>query len=262
MEIQRQIFIRFWGIIFLLSSLLACKPENISPAELLQITEPQGEFLLYSPVNSQYGFEIIKNPLEGNNIEYVRVMLSVGNGESYELAKYSKFPALVEMSLADAINSISPLNIENFSRGSTIKVKFLAKKENSGEEVHPTQYELHIICPAPILAGIYDAESSGVSGPGGGGKFNGITSVVEIEEIAPHEFSINDATGGVFTEIWAAKPESARIIENCRDLDFPAFTDQFDDTFTGKAILSGEGHIELRWQSSYGDTGVTVFRKR
>lgn len=262
MKGQRHIFIRLGGIIFLIASLLSCKPETISPAELIQITEPQGEFLLYSPADSRYSFEVIKNQREGNDIEYVRVMLSVGNGESYEFSKLTQFPSKVRLSLQDAVESITPLTLEDLSRGSAITTKFLVKREKAGEEILPGELELKVVCPAPVLAGTYEAESSGVSGPGGGGKFHGIRAIVEIKEIGPHEFDILDATGGVFTEIWAAKPESARLIENCRQLEFPSFTDQFDDTFTGEAILSGEGDIELRWKSSYGDTGITVFRKK
>lgn len=262
MKFSKLSYYQFWGGFFLLLGLFACKPEQVSPAELVVISEPRGEFLLYSPDNSRYAFEITTNNLEGNKIQYVRVMLSLENGSSYELTKVQNFPARIDMTLTEAVESISSIRLADLKRENFIKVLFLAKKENAGEEVLPTQLELQVSCPAPGIEGIYESESYGVSGPGGGGKFSGIKSRVEIKALDSYSFEISDATGGVFAEIWAAKPEPAFLFENCRELEFPDFTDQFDDTFSGKALLTAEGDIELRWESSYGDQGVTFFRKK
>ena len=251
----------FFYILLLMLVSQSCLEENISPSELVSVSSPQGQFLLYSPDNSRFAFEINTQNQENNRIEYVRVMLSVENGKSYEHDLIRNFPSRVSMSLNAAIASIEQIELSDLSRESMIKVKFLAKKENAGEEVLNIELDLPISCPPPGLAGTYQATTYGKSGPGGGGKFSDIIASIEISKINEFEFQISDASAGVFSEIWAAKPEPARLIENCRELIFPSFTDQFHDQFSGEAKLQADGSIELKWQTSYGDSGRTLFRK-
>lgn len=262
MQVFRSICTRKWGTLLLFLSLIACRPENISPDELISIPAPQGEFLLFSPDDSKYFVEIIENPREGSKVEYVKILVALENGRSYEVRKVQQFPARVALSLREVVAAIEDTELAQMNRGSNIKFNFLVKELDQGEEPHTAQFLLPTTCPAPGLAGTYEALSSGNSGPGGGGKFSEIRGTVEIKALSDFEFEISDATGGVFKEIWAAKAEKARIIENCRDLDFPSFTDQFDDEFSGEAVLRGDGRIELNWRSSYGDSGKTIFRKQ
>ncbi|MEL6256003.1 MAG: hypothetical protein AAFR87_28620 [Bacteroidota bacterium] len=262
MQLLVSIHMRKWGILFLLLSLFSCRPENISPEELISIPAPQGQFLLFSPDDSKYFVEIIENPREGSQVEYVKILVAMENGRSFEFRTISQFPARVAMSLREVVSVIEDTELEEVNRGSNIKLNFLVKESDQGEEPHTVQFLLPSICPEPGLAGSYIAISSGTSGPGGGGKFSEISSTIEITAISDFEFEISDATGGVFKEIWAAKAEKARLIENCRKLDFPTFIDQFDDEFSGEAALRSDGRIELNWRSSYGDNGKTIFRKQ
>lgn len=262
MQLFSSIHTRKWGFLLLIISLLSCRPENISPDELISIPAPQGEFLLFSPDDSKYFVEILENPQEGKKVDYVKILAALEDGRSYELRSISQFPARVALSLREVVGAIQDTELAQMNRGSNIKLNFLVKEADQGEEPHTTQFLLPTICPVPGLAGTYEALSSGTSGPGGGGKFTEIRSSVEITAVSDFEFEISDATGGVFTEIWAAKAEKARLIENCRELEFPSFIDQFDDEFSGEAVLRGDGRIQLNWRSSYGDSGTTIFRKQ
>lgn len=248
-------------VLLLIFGLAGCVEEDISPSELVSVSSPQGQFLLYSPDNSRFAFEISTQKQENNRIEYVRVLLSLENGRSFEHALIRNFPSNLSLSLREAVASIEQVELSELSKESVIKVKFLAKKENAGEEVLNTELDLPISCPAPGIAGTYQATTYGKSGPGGGGTFSDIVATIEITKINEFEFRISDASAGVFAEIWAAKAEPARLIENCRELSFPSFTDQFDDQFSGEAKLQADGSIELKWQTSYGDSGRTLFRK-
>lgn len=262
MQLFGSISMRNWGIFFLFISLMACRPENISPDELISIPAPQGEFLLFSPDDSKYFVEIRENPREGTKVDYVKILVALEDGRSFEFKKVNQFPARIAISLREAVEAIADTELGDMNRGSSIKLNFLVKEADQGEEPHTAQFLLATQCPEPGLAGTYVSISSGTSGPGGGGKFNDISSSVEIKALSDFEFEISDATGGVFKEIWAAKAEKARLIENCRELEFPSFIDQFDDEFSGEAVLRGDGRIELNWRTSYGDSGKTIFSKQ
>lgn len=125
----------------------------------------------------------------------------------------------------------------------------------------PFFYNVTVVCPSN-LEGTFSYVTTGIAaGPGGnaGACGQSVSGEVELVQTSAAQYSISDASFGVFSCAWGDTPPggSLRLTDSCGLLQF-AGTDKYGDPYTITIVSNDGTSLTFNWSNAYGDGGTTT----
>lgn len=246
------------------SCLFEDEEELFQTGAAVTVADVTGLFDFVDLDNSEVGFTL--DVIEDSPVNSVVIFKSYNGGEKVEHATLSSFPAAVTVTPAQAVDGLG-LGVSDLMLQDDFTLSFAINMADGRTLQSATTQSIAVACVS-ALAGTYSVTTTyGYHDflP----DFNPNTATVEITEVSPGTYSVEDLSGGLYSvgpysTAYTTTGIAATFTDVCDDISWSGVEDPWGDVIMTEggvnAVDPETGVITISWTAlGYGENGVSVY---
>lgn len=123
-------------------------------------------------------------------------------------------------------------------------------------------FDADLLCTSNLAGDIDFVTTMGVTGGGGPACPGEITGTISLTEVGVGEYTISDASLGVFPDCWADNPATGLTLVDACNIIRVDGGDQYGDAYTWTIVSVNGASMTINFENTYGDAGTSVLTRQ